>query len=478
MEAATEQEQKKVIKFGLSARQHEALTLLRSNDVTEVYFGGAAGGGKTMLGCYWQITNRLRYPGSRGLIGRNVLKNLLESTYITWKKVADMLGLQPGIDYSYNAQRNRTTFKNGSVIVWKELMYRPRDQDFHSLGSTEYTDAFIDEVHEITEKAFDTINSRLRWKVTDFGLTPKILCTGNPAHTWVRGKYIKNTANQWIDLEPYQRRVLSKVTDNPDADFVRVYSQQLAKLSEYDRLRLLDGDWDALPRTGHEYYHEYTDEQHRGVTEYDKNEALHWMVDFNTNPYITLLSFHILDRVDYWELAGLKEFCLPHPKNSPRAVTETACEFYAGHKMPIFLYGDYTIWGQQKMGLEYRGEIYDYHYDVMKAIMMSNGFNVFDRVIPNKPVLKRKGFIKAILTNKLPFRLKLHPDMVQTINDFRYMKEGADSKKLKEMVTDEKTRIKYQKHGHPTDAFEYFATSAFEPDYEAYFQMIANAQAS
>lgn len=478
METEATEQTTVVKKFGLSARQHQALTLLRDNEVTEVYFGGAAGGGKTMLGCYWQITNRLRYPGTRGLIGRNELKNLLESTYISWKKVADMLGLIPGIDYVYNAQRNRTTFKNGSVIVWKQLMYKPSDKDFHSLGSTEYTDAFIDEVHEVTEKAFDTINSRLRWKVSEYGLTPKILCTGNPNHTWVRKKFIKDSNNQWVTLKPYQRRVLSKVSDNPDTDFVRVYTEQLEKLSEYDRKRLLEGDWDALPRTGHEYYHEFSNEEHRGITNYNPDEALHFMIDFNSNPYITLLVFHILDMKDYWLLAGLKEFCLPHPKNSTRAVTETVCEHFYGHKQAVFLYGDYTIYGQQKMGLEYRGEIFDYHYDVMKAIMMSYGFNVFDRVIPNKPVLKRKGFIKAILKKEVPIRLLVHPEMVETCNDFLYMKEGADAKKLKEKVRDANTNITYEKYGHPTDAVEYFVTSAFEADYHSYFQAIANSQNS
>ena len=62
----------------LTVKQTIALDYLEDNITNEVLFGGGAGGGKTALGCYFQIKRRLKYPETRGLIGRAVLKTLKE----------------------------------------------------------------------------------------------------------------------------------------------------------------------------------------------------------------------------------------------------------------------------------------------------------------------------------------------------------------------------------------------------------------
>jgi hypothetical protein len=48
----------------LNKKQTIALDYLEDNITEEVLFGGAAGPGKSLLGCYWQLKNRLKYPGS------------------------------------------------------------------------------------------------------------------------------------------------------------------------------------------------------------------------------------------------------------------------------------------------------------------------------------------------------------------------------------------------------------------------------
>ena len=50
----------------LTKKQTLALDLLEDKSTNEVLYSGAAGGAKSFLGCYWQIKNRLKYPGSRG----------------------------------------------------------------------------------------------------------------------------------------------------------------------------------------------------------------------------------------------------------------------------------------------------------------------------------------------------------------------------------------------------------------------------
>ena len=60
----------------LTIKQTQAIDILEDNETTELLFGGGAGGGKSAFGCYWQIKRRLKYPGTRGLIGRAKLKVL------------------------------------------------------------------------------------------------------------------------------------------------------------------------------------------------------------------------------------------------------------------------------------------------------------------------------------------------------------------------------------------------------------------
>jgi len=82
-------------------------------------------GGKTALGVYWQLKNRIKYPNTRGLIGRAVLKTLKETTLVSLFQIAKMQGLESGKHYKYNGQSNQIEFFNGSVILLKDLFAYP-----------------------------------------------------------------------------------------------------------------------------------------------------------------------------------------------------------------------------------------------------------------------------------------------------------------------------------------------------------------
>ena len=111
-----------------------------------------AGGGKSILGCYWQLKNRLKYPDTRGLIGRASLKTLKETTLQSFFFVANAQGLKANVHYKFNAQSNQILFPNKSIIFLKDLFLYPSDPNFDELGSLEITDAFIDETAQITKK--------------------------------------------------------------------------------------------------------------------------------------------------------------------------------------------------------------------------------------------------------------------------------------------------------------------------------------
>ena len=224
----------------LSIKQTFALDYLEDNITTEIGYGGGAGGGKSILGCYWQIKKRLKYPDTRGLIGRASLKTLKETTLQSFFLVAKLQGLKNGIHYKYNAQSNIITFHNGSLIYLKDLFLYPSDPNFDELGSLEITDCFIDESAQISKKAKDIIGSRMRYNLEPYDLKPKLLWTSNPSKNWNYSEfYLLHKKNE---LPKYRKFVQSLVTDNPHID--KNYIENLEKLPEIDKQRLLYGNWE------------------------------------------------------------------------------------------------------------------------------------------------------------------------------------------------------------------------------------------
>lgn len=222
-------------------RQSEALKFLSvDSDVETILYGGAAGGGKTMLGCMWQILRRLKYPGTRSLIGRAKLDTLKKTTMNTFFQVAHDIGLKAGEDFIYNQQSHTIKFSNGSEIILADLQFFPSDPQMTDLGGLELTDVFLDEATEITEKAYSIVSSRIRYKLNEFGLKPKILLTCNPSKGWIYNQFYLPYKNQ--NLPAHRAFVQALPGDNihlPDS-----YVTSLTRLPEADRKRLLEGDWE------------------------------------------------------------------------------------------------------------------------------------------------------------------------------------------------------------------------------------------
>lgn len=284
--------------INLEGKQHTAWYRLTDKTTTEVFYGGAAGGGKSFLGCLWHIDRRVRYPKSRGLIGRAKIANLEQSTLITYFKVCEALGYRFGIDYVYNSQKHTIAWSNGSVTILKDLFYYPSDPDFISLGSTEYTDAFIDEGTEVVQRAFELVKSRIRWMIHDYGLIPKILVTCNPSPGWIKDNYISDPITAYpIELKPHQKFIHALVDDNPDKEFVAIYKSNLVQMnSDYDRERLLYGNWDVDRDITNPFAHQYDKYIHESEeAKFDHLKQLFIAIDFNLNPFAVTFWHHWQD---------------------------------------------------------------------------------------------------------------------------------------------------------------------------------------
>lgn len=224
-----------------TTKQDLAWMKLLDKKTQYILFGGAAGGGKSWMGCEWLMTNCYLYPGTKWFIGRKELKRLMASTYVTWRKVCSFHRI-PEQDWKLNGQYNFIEFTNGSRIDLLDVDYQPSDPDFERFGSLEFTGGWIEEAGEVKFKAFDVLKTRVgRHLNSEFKLTPKILLTCNPTKNWLYVIFYKLfKANS---LPPEYAFIQALHNDNPYNS--EDYKKQLSSITDKAlKERLMFGNWE------------------------------------------------------------------------------------------------------------------------------------------------------------------------------------------------------------------------------------------
>jgi len=228
--------------INLLPKQTEAFNYWESEEVTELGYGGAAGGGKTRLGCYLAITIAEMYPGSRGVIGRKELKTLRLTTLTSLFEIFGELGYKKDLDYKYDSQQGVIKFTNGSQILILDTAYSPQDPEYTRFGSLELTWAWIDESNETPEKAISILKTRVGRKNHINGVKVKSfwLETFNPNKGHVHRNYYK----PWKDnkLPKYRKFIRALPGDNPYLP--KEYINNLQRADRVTRERLLYGNFD------------------------------------------------------------------------------------------------------------------------------------------------------------------------------------------------------------------------------------------
>ena len=233
------------INISPTKKQSQCMKLLMDDNTNIVVYGGSAGGGKSWLGCVWITYLCLNYQGIRCLIGRAVLQQLKLTTLNTLFEVLQMMGLKSGEHYTFNGQSNVLTFNNGSEIILKDLAFQPSDPNYDSLGSLEVTAVFIDESTQITSLCYSIVKSRIRFKLNQYKLIPKVLLTCNPSNNWIKKDFYLPFIEGRLDTN--KAFVAALPLDNPYLP--DSYIQMLRELPPQQRKRLLEGDWNYMDDT-------------------------------------------------------------------------------------------------------------------------------------------------------------------------------------------------------------------------------------
>ena len=228
------------IEFSPLPKQHLAWGYLQDSETNILYYGGAAGGGKTHLACCWLIINCLQYKGSRWFIGRDKLKSIYLSTLNTFIDIANSWGLKKDDAWTINMKDGIISFFNGSEIVLLDLHHNPTDPNFDRLGSMEFSGGFLEEVAEVARKGYEIIYSRIRYKLDEFGIIPKLLIVSNPTKNWVYTDFYQPYKTN--TLPKHKKFIPALATDNTHLS--PHYIESLKNLNEIDKQRLLYGNFD------------------------------------------------------------------------------------------------------------------------------------------------------------------------------------------------------------------------------------------
>ncbi len=193
------------------------------------------------------------HKGIRGFLGRESLEDFKKSTLLELFDVFKQWGLKEQRDWEHNQQDKYFHFvRTNSFIYYNELGFYPSDPEYNYLGSTQYTFAGIDEANQVTKKAKNVLRSRLRYRLKENNLTPKLAMSCNPDKGYLYTDFFKPSKNGTLDIE--KKFVQALAGDNWFND--PTYLKNLEGIDDTaTKERLLYGNWeyDADPTKLMEY---------------------------------------------------------------------------------------------------------------------------------------------------------------------------------------------------------------------------------
>lgn len=443
------------IRFKPTEKQKEAHRLLKNNRI--LLYGGAIRGAKSYWGCMEIISFCFRYPNSRWLMLRKSLPVIKSTLLKTFRENFLEKGWQQHVS-SFPETTFVLRWDNGSEILFMSENYDD-DKELNRFRGLEINGAFIDEVNEIQEVTFDKIVERSGSWFHSPGCPTKILMSCNPAQNWVKDRFYAKWQNG--TLPAGQAYLQARIFDNPHIP--QDYLDSLELLPRYQYKVFVEGDWDIALKTGGEHYKCFELDTHVRPCLYDPTLALMLSFDDNVNPYLPCGIFQIKIEGDKKEVRWIDEISGITPNNTVSAVCREVIRRYPGHQAGMRIYGDATA-NKEDTKLEKGFNFYRLIIDALKQYRPEN------RVLRSNPsVVMRTSWLNTVLEKNIGgLSLIIDSRCSRTINDFVLLKEAADGTKLKEMETDPKTKVRYQKVGHYTDIFDYLMCSAFATEFDTY----------
>ncbi len=207
-------------------------------DVPEVFYGGAAGGGKTYA-TLMAAAQFVEVPGYAALLLRENFADLGQAG--AWMPLSKSWWMGRA---HWNAAEHRWTFPSGATITFG---YLERDDSVYQYDSAQFSFIGIDELTQHTEWRYRFLFGRLRRPLEGpaASIPLRMRATSNPGnrgHSWVFKRFVDPRTRA-----PGAVFVPARLEDNAgnlDTESYRAVS--LAQLDPITRAQREQGDWNAI----------------------------------------------------------------------------------------------------------------------------------------------------------------------------------------------------------------------------------------
>lgn len=199
----------------------------------EVFYGGAAGGGKS-----WALMAAalmyVQMPGYSALLLRKNHPQLAQPGGL----IPMSMEWLSGTDAKWSEVKKTWFFPSGATISFGHL---ETEKDKYRYQGGEYSFIGFDELTQIPDTSYTYLLSRLRQtqEMSDNGVPLRVRSAANPGgefHAWVKDRF--------IDVRhPDRYFIPSTFKENPHLDRDE-YAKTLAELDPVTRAQLESGDWD------------------------------------------------------------------------------------------------------------------------------------------------------------------------------------------------------------------------------------------
>ena len=230
----------------------EKQRLFYDESTKELFFGGAAGGGKS-IALLMAALKYIEQPGYAALIIRKDLPRLELPGGLIPRSHEWFSGLaKEGV--RWNAARRTWTFptSKGARPATITFGFLARPLDKYRYASSEFQYIAFDELTDFLEEDYLFLFSRLRMTHVS-NLTLRMRGASNPGgigRLWVKRRFIDGAASDNMKVRLLMKDgrgyIPSRIDDNPHLH-AEAYRDSLSHLPPVEREQLLSGDWDIQP---------------------------------------------------------------------------------------------------------------------------------------------------------------------------------------------------------------------------------------
>jgi hypothetical protein len=265
-------------------KQHEFIDAVFSGQYSFLTFGGAMGGGKTVVCLSALLLLCKAYPKSKWCVIRESIPTLKRTTLESFKRIVPTNFIS-----HHNQQDHIYTFTNGSQIFFMAEDFQ-NDQDFDRFKGLEVNGFLLEQIEELQKGLLQVCFIRAgRHKIDKMPPRPMILANVNPTLLWPKDDIYDRYTNDTLPDDWFY--MPAKISDNPTLFNDEQYMHNLtAHLDPLTRARMIDGDWTAFA-VDKPYFYNFSLQKHV-IDSYIPNPHLPILVsfDFNIEPMTSTVS--------------------------------------------------------------------------------------------------------------------------------------------------------------------------------------------